>query len=317
MNMTQPKSTIPSELSDLEHVLRSAKVQTLTDVTISASVAAEVIEKWGAGNRRLDTLAVRRYQNDMENRKWQAGTTIGFGVFDNQIQIGDGQHRLHAQVKSSTPQSYTVRVFKDAEDFDLFVRTVDGGKVRSLSDLFTVLEIVGKEPTANAQGITNAMIRFNGLRPSTMSSQEKVAFATNYLKSLKFASGLSRKRFKSHIAAAIALCHNKNSRPVSDFVDEVVVGAGLVHGSPAHVFHMGLSDLNASRDKERAMVLTMRVVYDGIRKKTRSSVKKVRRNSQVLHEVISAFVSKDVADIWVAKMAKEEAGSQDGQEQTT
>ena len=119
------KADRPASLGDLERLLRRG-----ADFycSIPAAVAEAALATWNTGNRRLDELRVQAMRRDMAAARWLSGEVIGFGVFPDSIQIGDGQHRLRAQVLSATEQVYRVRCFKDDEEFERFVITRDSGK---------------------------------------------------------------------------------------------------------------------------------------------------------------------------------------------
>lgn len=310
------KSPVVTSLAQLEILLRSQESSTpLVDVAISAATAKEAIEKWGKGNRPVSDLNVQKYKGDMESHRWRSNSPIGFGVFPDKIQIGDGQHRLIAQDRSSTTQVYCVQAFSDRDEFELFVKTVDGGKPRSLSDLFSILGTFTPEQSKRAQAITNFMMKFCGIKVTTESSQDRVEYATNHLKSIRYVAALNPREFQSHIAAAIALTHRKHQRVVESFVDSVRSGAGLAAGSPALVFRNALNDLNCItltnkkdvKARDRSMAVAMRVIYDHVRNKKTSYVKKTRMDSKYLHEVVTYFVSTDVADQYSARHSKEES----------
>jgi len=315
MTKAAAKQSVVTSLNQLEHLLRSQETSTpITDVALSAAAAREIIEKWGKGNRPVSDVTVQKYKGDMENNRWRSHSPIGFGVFPDKIQIGDGQHRLIAQDKSSTTQVYSVQAFSDSDEFEVFVKTVDSGKPRKLSDLFSILETFPPNQSARAQAITNFMMKFSDIKLTTESQQDKVDYATSHLKAIRFASSLNSKEFQSHVAAAIAIAHKKHQRVVEAFVDAVHSGVGLAAGSPALVFKNALNDLNCIaltnkkevKPRDRAMAVTLRVIYDHARNKKTSHVKKTRTDSKYLHEVITYFISSDVADQYLARHAKED-----------
>jgi hypothetical protein len=73
--------------------------------TITPKMAITMLEeskKSGGRNRNLRDRAVTRYADDMIAGRWQDnGQPI---VFNGSAMILDGQHRLHAIVKSGIPQ---------------------------------------------------------------------------------------------------------------------------------------------------------------------------------------------------------------------
>ena len=96
-------------------------------------------------NRKVSIELVNRLAEAISNGYWcKNGETI---KFNNKNQLIDGQHRLHAIVKSGiSVESYVVRGVSDERAF----LTIDDGKKRSLS---CSLNSTGKKNTKTTAGI--------------------------------------------------------------------------------------------------------------------------------------------------------------------
>lgn len=293
----------PTTLDELEGILRRGRD---VMVAIAPAIAAQLKEKWNEGNRRLDEVTVQRYRRDMESNRWLRDGEIGFGVLaDKPTSLGNGQHRMAAQVASGTTQSYHARVFSDPDEFALYVLTVDGGKNRTLADELRIFGIADNSQSAQRYERTvNAMHAFVGARSCRLSKPERFDFALRYQKSVKYALGLPNKTFKAHLLAAIALAHTKRRSEVEDLIAHVISGEMLQAG-PALTIMKALPDFNEARkgsQKDRAMGLLLRAIYDGVRGKQRTSVEHVKSDSVPMREAITALVSSEAADGWIKRM---------------
>ncbi len=299
----------PRTLGELEDLLRSvANGVTLVGVTILATVAAAIIERWNQGNRRLDEIAVQRYRRDMDADRWIADGAVGFGVFEGDVAVGDGQHRFAAQVASGKSQRYNLRVFTAHEAFADFVLTVDGGKNRSLADELLIFGVAGAPGAAALfERVTNAMQSFLGARPTRLSKQERMDFARRYVKPMKYALGLPKRTFKAHVLAAIVFAYAKRSKDVEELVAQLISGADLAGGSPALKLKNALGDLNDAGDaraKDRAMGLTLRAINDATTGKKTTTLYKAQADGRPVHEAITALVSAAAADAWTERQKR-------------
>lgn len=99
-------------------------------------VTPSVAEKWLAAttfrNRNLSSTVVNRYANDMAKGEWLLnGESI---VIDDNGNVIDGQHRLHAVIKSGASVHAVVVRGIDAATF----HTIDIGKKRGHSDVLSI-----------------------------------------------------------------------------------------------------------------------------------------------------------------------------------
>lgn len=125
---------------------------------ITPEMAKEMLER-NTKNRPIQSRRVTLYARDMSAGKWlQSGETIKFSVGGKLL---DGQHRLHAIVKSNKPIS-TICVY-DLED-EVF-EVVDTGKNRGAWDMLAIMgykNLHSLAATANLQ-ITYDRDTFNGV----------------------------------------------------------------------------------------------------------------------------------------------------------
>lgn len=300
----------PATLAELESTLRSLGATNsgaVAQVVIRASVAAEILAAWNEGNRRLDDIAVQRYRRDMQARRWQQGSVVGFGVFESNCAVGDGQHRYAAQVASGTDQVYSVRIFTDQKEFEWYVATIDGGRVRSLADILRIFGVAESTAAATTfERVVNAMHAFTGAKAGRLSKQERLDFANRYIVPIRYVLKLNHREFKAHVLAAIAFAYSKYPTAVEAFIASVTSGANLPARSPALVLAKSLPELNAARDavaKDRAMAKALRLIHDGISSVTKSSAR-LRITGDATVRAVSELVSKVTADNYASRCAK-------------
>lgn len=105
-------------------------------IEVTPTLAAEYLQKNFADNRNLRNSTIDRYASDMKNGRWtETGETIKFDQYGNLI---DGQHRLHAVIKSG--QTITFFVASGLEDAAAV--NIDIGAKRSFAD---ALKITGHD----------------------------------------------------------------------------------------------------------------------------------------------------------------------------
>lgn len=100
---------------------------TLKLMTITPEMAQSILDK-GDPNRPVKKHNVERYAKDMRNGWWrQTGESI---VFDNQGQLVQGQHRLHAVIRADVAIEFVVVCGVESIAQDV----MDTGARRSLGD---------------------------------------------------------------------------------------------------------------------------------------------------------------------------------------
>lgn len=197
-------------------------------ITITPEWAKRVIETQNTKNRTINSLHVNRLAKAMKDGVWiENGDTICFSG-DTLV---DGQHRLHAVVKSGIPIKCIVVYGLPAEAFE----TKDIGKRRSHSDtlsacgqkntnrLSAALILIGKYMSGwselniryTNQEILGLLDEYPDL-PDSISSQIK----------------RSPIMFPSVMDACYYLFSKKDRELADQFIDKVVSGSGLSDGSP-------------------------------------------------------------------------------------
>lgn len=104
---------------------------------------AKIMLEWNDRNRPISEAKVRKYAATMAAGRWRyTGQTISF----SKTRILDGQHRLLACIKSSTPFDAMV-VFGVPDESFAFI---DVGKTRTASDVFSINGVVNNVVMAAA-----------------------------------------------------------------------------------------------------------------------------------------------------------------------
>jgi len=292
----------PQTLADLERLLRRG-----SDfyAIITQALAEAILAAWNTSNRRIDQIRVQALKRDQASGRFLAGEQIGFGVFPDSVQLGDGQHRLMAQTASNTEQTYHVRIFNDEAEFMVFVATRDSGKNRTLADLFTILHVADGSGAAMAfERVTNAWQQFMGATPARLTRQERLDFAYKHVKEIRYVLTLPHRQFRAHVLAAIAIAYGKHPKAVAEFIAHVIDGSELAPGSPALVLSKAVNDLNAARgpkEKDRAMGLTLRAIHDGIRGKKKTAIRKAQLGATPVREAVVEFAGAEIANAWEAR----------------
>ncbi|MBC7472679.1 MAG: hypothetical protein H7263_00185 [Candidatus Sericytochromatia bacterium] len=104
----------------------------LAFITITPSVAQELLDKHNSKNRPLSSATIIKYTKDMNEGKWVEGATCI--SFNKQKQLADGQHRLKAIIGSGKSPSFKVSFNEPDEAFHV----IDTGKKRSPSDILAI-----------------------------------------------------------------------------------------------------------------------------------------------------------------------------------
>lgn len=192
-------------------------------------------------NRKVSKASIKKYAEAMSSFNWELnGTSL---VFANNTLI-DGQHRLHACIKSRTP--FTTLVVK-IEDESVF-STLDTGKKRSNSDVVSVDEPKGASTKVAAIDIVakidqdsklvgnGAGARLNIPTYEILDYVQKYSFMeTSVEETLAYSKKLKVK--KSSLAALHYLLSRaaSNQTDVDLFLGEVFGAYNCTIGSPSTV----------------------------------------------------------------------------------
>lgn len=135
-------------------------------------VTSEMAEVWlerNSRNRKLSTNAVKVFTNDMIEKRWRfEGQPVRF---DEALQLIDGQHRLHAIVRSGRAQLMLVLVGLPTES----QMVTDAGRKRTAADTF---ELMGKDHSTQVGALTRLIIQWNAGQIRTAGSHASDATST-------------------------------------------------------------------------------------------------------------------------------------------
>lgn len=212
-------------------------------VTVTPKMAAN----WLAKNKKNRTVAKGRvidYANRLRDGKWMLnGESIKFDTNGNVL---DGQHRLHAVIKSGV--SMVTHVVNNIPP-EVF-KTLDGGKPRSGAD---ALHIIGYKNAALLSGGIRFIMRIkSGLstRNSSIGRQganhnidviDEINFIaknkhlqdwTAFVEKLSKSGGASISLGKTAILGFLYLFSEKDKEQAEEFITKLCFGIGLEIGDP-------------------------------------------------------------------------------------
>ena len=217
--ITQPKSRVAEVmLSNKNRDLDRHSCATWFDAESMQTIKAEwkmitpqmadtmlaTTENVGFQNRKLKTWKIDQYVRDIQNEKW-ATTNQTIGVLSNGAVI-DGQHRLHAILKSNRPLPMLVVTGLPPEAFSF----IDIGVPRSLADSLrfdhsknaTLMAATGK---FLAHYIKGSMRYFNGGKDRP-TNQECIQALQEYPEAQEWANTLAaRKNTRRYASLTMAV----------------------------------------------------------------------------------------------------------------
>lgn len=206
--------------------LNEANIQNITIMDISPETAKKMLEK-NDRNRSTKSLTVQKYARDMISGTWyDNGVPI---VIDENGIIKDGQHRLHAIVKSGKTIRMLVLTVRSCE-----ARGYDNNLLRSMSDRLKMGEFDdlidknNKYLTSTVAGsIATTALRIRNIRKP--SPNESAEFIAKHADAVEYAArkrrtncGISRIVIWVAIAAAYESGYSKNL--LEDFCDAMITG---------------------------------------------------------------------------------------------
>lgn len=186
-------------------------------------------------NRRVKDPVVIRYSNDMKAGRWKEDTAELIKIFENG-EIADGQHRLHAVVKSNIPSWFHVAL--NVKDDVMSV--LDTGSLRSASDVFKISDI-------KYENVTPAIITlFHLLKNRIRVGAQKFSKLTNsslleeYYKrseywqitsktSLRLYKSFTRILAPATIGGFVAFFESIDKNDAQKFMDQLCTGSNIEH----------------------------------------------------------------------------------------
>jgi hypothetical protein len=199
---------------------------------ITPAIALEYLERQ-ASNRTLSETTVARYTADMRAGRWvnENGQTIAFNKEDRLI---DGQHRLYGVVRSGIPQEFDVARNCDERAF----HTIDTGKLRKTSDIFSILGYDYTHVLASAARLSYAYIRGASLS-EPVSRGQLVDFVDQhpYIVDAARLVRSSKIRFPNGPLASVVFLANEGRKfdaKIETFITGVRTGENLFRGDPRY-----------------------------------------------------------------------------------
>lgn len=103
-------------------------------------------------NRRLRTLVVQRYAQEMKAKRWKRATGETIKI-DKSGYVIDGQHRLNAVIMSKTPTYFHVSIGHEEDVFQY----LDTGMTRNATDIFKIEGIPNENIIPSIIGVYNLL----------------------------------------------------------------------------------------------------------------------------------------------------------------
>lgn len=196
-------------------------------------VTPEMAAKWLAvndHNRTISEVVVNQYAADMEAGRWKfTGDPIQFSETGH---LSNGQHRLTAQVKSGTTQTYVVITGLSRESQDY----MDIGRVRSVANQ---MQLKGVHNAWAIAAVARMIMVYEGARNPSKPAVR--AYAEQNVAEFHPAAVLGRSiaqviRGSSSAYGAAAVTLNRiDPERAHDFFEALQYGANLPEGSPVLV----------------------------------------------------------------------------------
>lgn len=188
-------------------------------------------------NRKLDEARVNQYASDMKAGRWQSETGENIKFAPDGVLI-DGQHRLHAIIKSNS--SIVLTIAKNVEKSKATV--LDTGKQRSIGDAMMIRKIAC--PNEHAAGIKqyyqftrgghkdNYMALSNDLAIQMYFDEEEF-WKETHSEQVRFYREIGRKLNPSFIYGAIAYLRKKSKHKdkITPFFTEICVDGEVKNGT--------------------------------------------------------------------------------------
>jgi hypothetical protein len=103
---------------------------TVSKITVTPAIAKKLLASLFEGQRPLVDNYINRLANEMTNGDWRLSPDCLVKI---KGKVGNGQHRLHAVVRSQTTQPF---LLLDTDDNELY-KVIDAGNKRSVADVLS------------------------------------------------------------------------------------------------------------------------------------------------------------------------------------
>lgn len=201
------------------------------------SVTPELAKIWlerNINNRALSQWTVSHYAAEMSAKTWRHPTGEAL-IFDTNNVIQQGQHRLHAVVKSGETITFWVMFNADPDDFQV----IDSGKKRTVAN---VLQMQGGKNAAVAATASRLLCMWmeTDWDARNLTRSEIVEFHNKYFDSIQKGSAVGQHLCKSlrisagHFAAVYAYVDiiSKTTGQLDEFSEALTNGHMLAKDSP-------------------------------------------------------------------------------------
>lgn len=249
-----PSAMDLAERDHLDNVELGRIEQYTVTLDITPEYAAMILAKYApkGSNRRLRAGEVRRITRDIRAGRWEGRTHQGI-AFDEDGNLTDGQHRMHACVAAGLPIRLPVTFGQPREVFP----AVDQNAPRGAADLVFVAGLDIPDASNASATARNLLLlqRFAGtvdasVTKNNLDKRTVLEFATRHAVELNecvriggnTADGIKGGISRAQLATAIYIIRSAcvDHRAIGEFFDLLKTGANLAVRSPALVLRDGL-----------------------------------------------------------------------------
>jgi hypothetical protein len=242
-------------------MLRKRKTMKTVVEKIGPATATKYLE-CAPPNRRVDPKIVDSFAKLMIGGRWRH-THQGI-AFNETHGLVDGQHRLHAIVKSG--KTVTMNVARGLTGDDIMV--IDSGKARTAGDRLMIAGVVTGSAAIVAAIVTAMAIAESGACPRLSPDMMKTIIEHNP-NGIRFAMeafhSKSNSGWNAIIRGAFAYCYAFAPQKVDELAKLVFFKENLKAGSAAHTFVLMMSDGRLSKIGSTGRADTMARVLTIIR----------------------------------------------------
>jgi hypothetical protein len=232
---------------------------TATIETVTPAMAREWLAEMGV-NRNVKEASVAMYASDMANGNWKLSPQ---GIaFDENGTVFDGQHRLHAVIRSeaSVPM-LIIRGFPVHQGSMKTMDIVDCGVVRSLADRIKLMGCHSKNPNlvcAVSRQLAKFALGQNSRATSRISLANTMDIIGLWAEEINMVvpvvdSSMFKPIRNAPIAAALVLAAAAAPNKTRDALAQIASGANLDSGSPLLVFRNALISGDAGDRLDRTI----------------------------------------------------------------
>ena len=196
--------------------------------TITPSGAAMMLAA-NTANRSLSAWTVTKYAKAMQRGEWRCnGEAI---IFDVSGKLANGQHRLHACIEAGMAFDTLVVYGSPVDAFS----TLDGGKMRGLSDVLSIQGEKNTVPLASAAR-TYLLLTIEGRAQFETTTVQVEQIVRNAPALIRWTNEFVKSKprlFPASIIGVIAQVERIHGQSIAkEFFDKAVLGVGLSEREP-------------------------------------------------------------------------------------